>query len=117
VQRIAPLAGLEEAGLHELRYDPQNVAWDQRDRFLLSIGHYAIALYGGLILAPPDYQQKDAFRIVYVHAPSAIMSLQVYVVMAAAAAQAPPGVTDWAVVGLASGYHGYFTTPEEYARS
>ena len=46
----------------------------------------SIALYGGLILAPPDYQQKDAFRIIYVHAPSAIMSLQVYVVMAAAAA-------------------------------
>ena len=29
-----------------------------------------IALYGGLVLAPADYQQKDAFRIVYVHAPS-----------------------------------------------
>jgi heme exporter protein C len=25
-----------------------------------------IALYGGLLLAPPDYQQKDAFRMVYV---------------------------------------------------
>ena len=24
------------------------------------------------MLAPPDYQQKDAFRIIYVHAPSAI---------------------------------------------
>jgi heme exporter protein C len=46
----------------------------------------AIALYGGLVLAPADYQQKDAFRIIYVHAPSAIMSLQVYVIMAAAAA-------------------------------
>jgi len=42
--------------------------------------------YGGLVLAPPDYQQKDAFRIIYVHAPAAIMSLQVYVVMAIAAA-------------------------------
>jgi heme exporter protein C len=38
------------------------------------------------VLAPPDYQQKDAFRIIYVHAPAAIMSLQVYVVMAIAAA-------------------------------
>ena len=44
------------------------------------------AAYGGLVLAPPDYQQKDAFRIIYVHAPAAIMSLQVYVVMAIAAA-------------------------------
>ena len=33
-----------------------------------------IALYGGLVLAPPDYQQKDAFRIVYIHAPVASMS-------------------------------------------
>src|SRR4051795_11569220 len=45
-----------------------------------------VALYGGLVLAPPDYQQKDAFRIIYVHAPAAIMSLQVYVVMAISAA-------------------------------
>lgn len=45
-----------------------------------------IGLYGGLVLAPADYQQKDAFRIIYVHVPSAIMGLQVYVVMAAAAA-------------------------------
>jgi heme exporter protein C len=44
------------------------------------------ALYGGLVLAPPDYQQGDAFRIIYVHAPSAWMSLMVYVVMAASAA-------------------------------
>lgn len=45
-----------------------------------------IAACGGLILVPPDYQQKDAFRIIYVHAPSAALSLMVYVVMAGAAA-------------------------------
>jgi heme exporter protein C len=43
-------------------------------------------LYGGLVLAPPDYQQGDAFRIIYVHAPSAWMSLFIYVVMAVSAA-------------------------------
>jgi len=43
-------------------------------------------LYGGLVLAPPDYQQGDAFRIIYVHAPSAWMSLMVYVTMAVSAA-------------------------------
>jgi heme exporter protein C len=43
-------------------------------------------LYGGLVLAPPDYQQGDGFRIIYVHAPSAWMSLMVYVTMAVAAA-------------------------------
>jgi heme exporter protein C len=44
------------------------------------------ALYGGLVLAPPDYQQGDGFRIIYVHAPSAWLSTMVYGVMASAAA-------------------------------
>ncbi|HEY5101664.1 MAG TPA: heme ABC transporter permease CcmC [Steroidobacteraceae bacterium] len=43
-------------------------------------------LYGGLVLAPPDYQQGDDFRIIYVHAPSAWMSLMVYTTMAVSAA-------------------------------
>ena len=46
----------------------------------------AAAAYGGLVLAPPDYQQGDGFRILYVHAPSAWMSMFVYVSMAIAAA-------------------------------
>jgi len=46
----------------------------------------AAGAYGGLALAPPDYQQGDAFRIVYVHAPSAWLSMLVYGTMAAAAA-------------------------------
>ena len=41
---------------------------------------------GGLGLAPPDYQQGDAFRIIYVHAPSAYMSLFCYTTMALAGA-------------------------------
>lgn len=43
-------------------------------------------LYGGLVLAPPDYQQKDAFRIVYVHAPSAWLSMMAYTTLAVSAA-------------------------------
>ena len=43
-------------------------------------------LWSGLVLAPPDYQQGDGFRIIYVHAPSAWMSLMVYTTMAVAAA-------------------------------
>src|SRR6185436_16318944 len=46
----------------------------------------AVGLYGGVVLAPPDYQQGDAFRIVYVHAPSAWLSMFVYGTMAATAA-------------------------------
>jgi len=42
----------------------------------------AYGLYGGLVLAPADYQQGDSFRIIYIHVPSAWMSLFVYVVMA-----------------------------------
>jgi heme exporter protein C len=43
-------------------------------------------LIGGLGLAPPDYQQGDAFRIIYVHVPSAYMSLFCYTAMALAGA-------------------------------
>ena len=39
-------------------------------------------LYGGLILAPPDYQQGDSYRIIFIHVPAAWMSLFIYVAMA-----------------------------------
>lgn len=45
-----------------------------------------VGAVGGLVLAPEDYQQKDAFRIIYVHVPSASLSLMIYTVMAVAAA-------------------------------
>ncbi|MDC0948203.1 heme ABC transporter permease [Gammaproteobacteria bacterium] len=45
-----------------------------------------IGLYGGLWLAPADYQQGDSFRLIYVHVPAAWMSMFVYVVMAATSA-------------------------------
>src|SRR3546814_196207 len=41
-----------------------------------------ISWYGGLVLAPADYQQKDAFRIIYVHVPAAAVSLSLYAAMA-----------------------------------
>jgi len=43
-------------------------------------------LYLGLFVAPPDYQQGESYRIIFIHVPAAWMSLFVYVVMAAAAA-------------------------------
>ncbi|MER9883775.1 transketolase [Mesorhizobium sp. M0118] len=42
---------LAVAYFHALRYRPENTLWEGRDRFLLSIGHYAIALYAALIEA------------------------------------------------------------------
>jgi heme exporter protein C len=43
-------------------------------------------LIGGLGFAPADYQQGEAFRIIYVHVPSAYMSLFCYTAMALAGA-------------------------------
>jgi heme exporter protein C len=42
----------------------------------------AYGAYAGLFLAPPDYQQGDAFRIIYVHVPSAYLSMMAYMFMA-----------------------------------
>jgi len=36
----------------------------------------------GLFIAPPDYQQGDAYRIIYVHVPSAYISMLAYSLMA-----------------------------------
>jgi heme exporter protein C len=47
---------------------------------------FAAGLAGGLLFAPADYQQGESFRIIYVHVPSAWMSLFVYMVMASAGA-------------------------------
>jgi heme exporter protein C len=67
---------------HFYRVAGKLIPWFGWPAFILIVA----ALYGGLILAPPDYQQGDAFRIIYMHAPSAWMSLFVYVVMALSAA-------------------------------
>ena len=46
-------------------------------------------LWLGLLIAPTDAQQGEAYRIIFVHVPAAWMSMVIYVVMAA-----------WAGVGL-----------------
>ena len=57
--------------------------------FILGFGVIGILLilwgtYAGLFLAPIDYQQKDAFRIIYVHVPAAYLSMMGYSIMAIA---------------------------------
>jgi len=42
----------------------------------------AIGLYVGLVVAPTDFQQGDAYRIIFLHVPAAWMSMFLYVVMA-----------------------------------
>ena len=48
----------------------------------------AAGLYLSLFASPPDYQQSEAVRIMYVHVPAAWMALFVYASMAAASAAA-----------------------------
>lgn len=56
--------------------------------FAVAIALTVIGLYLGLVVAPPDYQQGDAQRIMYVHVPAAWMSMFVYGSMAIASAVA-----------------------------
>lgn len=41
-----------------------------------------LGLYLAFFVAPPDYQQGEAYRIMYVHVPAAWMALMVYALMA-----------------------------------
>ncbi|MCU0896280.1 MAG: heme ABC transporter permease CcmC [Burkholderiales bacterium] len=50
----------------------------------------AIGLYIGFFVAPTDFQQGEGYRIIFIHVPTAWMSMFLYVVMAF-----------WAAVGLA----------------
>ena len=52
----------------------------------LSVLLIVAGVFGGLVLAPPDYMQGDGFRIIYVHVPSAYVGMLAYVVLAGAAA-------------------------------
>jgi heme exporter protein C len=62
------------------------VPWFGAAAVLLGIAGLAI----GLLIAPTDHQQGDAYRIIFVHVPAAWMSMVIYVAMAF-----------WAAIGLA----------------
>ncbi len=49
-----------------------------------------IGLYLSFFVAPTDFQQGEAYRVIFIHVPAAWMSMFIYLVMAA-----------WAAVGLA----------------
>ena len=49
---------------------------------IICIISFVCGVYGGLVLAPADYQQGDSFRIIYLHVPAAWMSLFVYMIIA-----------------------------------
>jgi heme exporter protein C len=71
-QRFYPLAGAA-------------VPWFAAAAILLTLAGLAI----GLVIAPTDYKQGDSYRIIFVHVPSAWMSMVLYVAMAF-----------WAAIGL-----------------
>lgn len=52
--------------------------------FAVAIGVLAVGIYMALIASPPDYQQGEAVRIMYVHVPAAWMGLFCYTFMAVA---------------------------------
>jgi heme exporter protein C len=83
------MASLIPDWLHRLASPPHffRIAGTIR-RWLLwpALACIAVGAWGGLVMAPADYQQGDAFRIIYVHVPSAYLSMLVYVLMAAASA-------------------------------
>jgi heme exporter protein C len=56
--------------------------------WLATLTAFVVALYYAFFNSPPDYQQGETVRIMYVHVPSASMALFVYVIMAIASAMA-----------------------------
>ena len=56
-------------------------------------------LYVGFFVAPTDFQQGEAYRIIFIHVPAAWMSMFLYVVMAF-----------WAGIGLG---FSYFKSPNK----
>lgn len=72
---------------HRFASPPYFFAWAERWAPWFGIAAAALLAWGwigGLVFAPPDYQQKDAFRIIYVHVPTAAVSLSLYTLMAVA---------------------------------
>lgn len=54
--------------------------------YALGLAVMAWGMYGALFVVPADYQQGDSFRLLYIHVPSAWMSLAVFGLMAVYAA-------------------------------
>lgn len=46
---------------------------------------FALGLYHALVASPPDYQQGETVRIMYIHVPAAMMGMGIYLSMAVAA--------------------------------
>jgi heme exporter protein C len=54
--------------------------------FAIAVLLFVPGLYGALFIVPTDFQQGESYRILYIHVPSAWMSLFIFVAMAIQAA-------------------------------
>ncbi len=79
-QSVSPWLWFHRLGSPKYFYDLAGklIPWAAAITVILLI----VGLYGGLVLAPADYQQGDSYRIIFIHVPSAWMSMFVYVVLA-----------------------------------
>lgn len=50
--------------------------------FALGLSFMIVGLVWGLAFAPPDYQQGNSFRIIYIHVPAASAAMSIYVLLA-----------------------------------
>jgi heme exporter protein C len=49
---------------------------------LVAVIFTSVGLVWGLLFAPPDYQQGNSFRIIYIHVPSASVAMSAYLMLA-----------------------------------
>lgn len=59
------------------RFSGQLIPWFS----ILAALFLGLGIVGGLFYAPSDYQQGDAFRIIYIHVPCAFLSMSLYGLM------------------------------------
>ena len=50
--------------------------------WLVALGFAAVGLYVGFLVAPTDATQGDVYRVIFIHVPTAWMSMLLYLVMA-----------------------------------
>ena len=74
-------------GINWLKYSSPQAFYPLAGRLIpwfacVAVALMGVGLYMGFFVAPTDFQQGEAYRIIFVHVPAAWMSMFLYVVMA-----------------------------------
>ena len=91
-----PISAANESNrFHLFKYAAPNNFYSLAGRLIpwvtvLAVLLTIVGVYIGFFVAPTDFQQGDAYRIIFLHVPAAWMSMFIYMVMAF-----------WAAIGLA----------------